>query len=634
VGTVALFAAFIVLLPEHTIHAWRETATDAILAQDPPDSDEIVVVDVDSASLRTEGPWPWPRARLNALLQIIATGQPRVIALDIVLADADRMSPRFFADRLGGQAPEALRDMLFALPDADEELAKTIGSVPTALAMLFGQEPTAPPPQAPVILAGTMPKLSPWIAEGAVAPQPAFSTRAAALGIASLEEETGGRVRRVPLFGVVGDTVVAGLAAETLRLAGGAGSFILRSDGGRIDIGGQRLPLSLDLTLRFRPSGPDVWSKRTVSAGDVLAGSFERTRFADKIVVVGSGAPEIGGFRATAASAIAPSVQIQADALATVLSKRIPYRPDSARAVEIIAFVAMALAGACLGALLGPFAAAGIALAIALLWSSTTAGMAAISGILIDPVTPSLSILLAVLASGTTTALHVRRRERAVRRRFEQHLDPAMVSRIIERPELVRFEGERREITALFTDIEGFTALTDRVGPTQLIALLDDYFAGIVAIVLKHGGMIDKFVGDAVHAFFNAPLDLPEHPQQALAAAQEILEFSKRFGQSNAAVAAALGRTRIGIETGDVVIGDVGAGGKLDYTAYGSAVNTAARLEGMNKTFGTSICVGPVFRSRLPDYPFVRLGEIEVRGRGLMEIYTPEPVEAAIAATP
>jgi adenylate cyclase len=630
-GAVALFAALAGLAPDSTVRAWREASTDAILAEDPPASDAIVVVDIDSASLRKIGPWPWPRERTNQVLATVAAGHPRVMAVDILLEDADRLSPRALAGRLDpGQGAEALRKMLLALPDADERLAHTLASVPTVLSMLFGPRSASAPPPAPVILAGEAPRFSPWIAEGALAPLPAFAASAKGLGVASLDEEPGGRVRRAPLFGVAGDAVVAGFAAETLRVAENAGSFILRSEAGRIDIGSRRLPLDPDLTLRFRPGGPAQWIARTVSAGDVLGGTVDPARFRDKIVLVGSGAPELGALRATAASAIAPSVQIQADALATMLSGRIPFRPPYALPVEIAALVILSLMGAFAGAVLGPLVAASITLAASLAWSSITAAMAAFTGLLIDPLTPVLAMMVAALTSGTMSAIHTRRRETALRRRFEQHLDPAVVSRIVERPGLVRFEGERREITALFTDIEGFTALTERVGPTHLLSLLDDYFAGVVAIVLSHGGMVDKFVGDAVHAFFNAPLDLSDHPRKALAAAREIIDFTNAFSQTEKAVKAGLGRTRIGIETGEVIIGDVGSGGKLDYTAHGSAVNTAARLEAMNKTFATSICVGPVFRSRLPDEAFRRLGEIEVRGRGLLDIYTPETTETTM----
>ena len=540
-----------------------------------------------------------------------------------MLSGEDRTSPRATAALLGdADASGVVRRALAALPDPDGQLAGALALAPAVLAQLFTRESLAAAPGAPIVLAGTPPQLAPWTAAGVTAPLPAFATAAAGIGVASLEEETGGIVRRVPLFGLAGDAVVAGLAIEALRVAQGAGSFIVK--GGNVAVGDLHLPLGWDAMLRIRPSGPERWSARTVPAAEVLAGHVATDRLKGRIVLIGGGSPELGALRATAASPVAPSVQIQADALATALSDRIPFRPVWAVGVEVAAFLGLSLAGALAGAFLGPVAAAAASLAGAGLWLSAAVVAVAGRGFVVDPVTPALGGLLAALAASAAAAMWTRRREAAIRRSFEQHLNPAVVARIVAHPDLVRFGGERRNVTALISDIEGFTTLTDRIGPTELIALLDRYFEGVVEIILAHGGMVDKFVGDAVHAFFNAPLDLPDHPRQALAAAHEILAFTRRYAASGAAAAAGLGRTRIGIETGDVVIGDVGLGQKRDYTAYGSAVNTAARLEGLNKQFGTSICVGPLCRAALPDIGFVRLGDVEVRGRGIMTVFTPD----------
>jgi len=186
-----------------------------------------------------------------------------------------------------------------------------------------------------------------------------------------------------------------------------------------------------------------------------------------------------------------------------------------------------------------------------------------------------------------------RRREAFVRHRLEQHLAPAVVRRIVEQPDLVKLNGERREVSALFTDIEGFTAMTHRADPEDLVATLDQYFEGVAGIVINHGGMIDKIVGDGVHALFNAPLDLENHPQRAVECAIAIQAWSEGFRRRAPAAAIELGRTRIGIETGLAIVGDVGIRSKLDYTAHGDAVNMAARLEACNKDLGSAICVGP-----------------------------------------
>lgn len=630
--SVVLLALAWLTIPELSVERWREAATDRMLLGSAADSGRIVVVDIDEASLDAVGPWPWPRARLTELLGRIANGVPRVVGVDIVLAGEDRLAPRRLIEGLS-PADQTLRAHLAALPDTDAELSVSVGAAPTVLAALFSEDhavvgagaaaPAAVLASVPVLMTVATSSLTPWAAAGAVTPLAKVADRASGIGISSLAGDRNGLVRTVPLMGTAGQTIVAGLAAEVLRHSEAAGAFIL--DGARnvVAIGDYAVPLTPDLGLRLRPSYPQTWPSRTVSAAAVIASGVPASHFEGRIVLVGGSAPSLGALRATAATPLAPSVQIQADALETLLSRQIPYRPGWALPLEIAAFIVLAVIGALAGALCGMATAVGITLVAVCLWIGGAFSALITGSLVIDPVTPALAAAVAVMTAGIITAVMQRRLGASIRRRFEQHLAPAVVARIVERPDIVRFKGERREITALFTDIEDFTALTDRMEAMALIALLDDYFAGVVEAVVRNGGMVDKIVGDAVHALFNAPLELNDHPRRALAAARDILAFTNAFMQSETARLAGLGRTRIGLETGEAVIGDVGTGSKVDYTAHGSAVNTAARLEALNKRFGTSICVGPALRSRLAEMAFRPLGAVEIRGRGLLEVFTP-----------
>jgi adenylate cyclase len=216
-------------------------------------------------------------------------------------------------------------------------------------------------------------------------------------------------------------------------------------------------------------------------------------------------------------------------------------------------------------------------------------------------------------------------RARLLRLSFEQHLAPEVVRRIAANPQALRLQGEMREITALFTDIEGFTALTERAQPDELIALLDAYFEVTTRIVTDHGGMIDKIVGDAIHAIYNAPFALEDHPARAVDTALALLEASEAVRRSPLGQRLALGRTRIGIETGPAIVGDVGGSRKLDYTAHGNAMNAAARLEAANKDLGSSICVGPGTAARLDPDVLRPIGALTLRGRSQeIIVYTPK----------
>jgi adenylate cyclase len=234
--------------------------------------------------------------------------------------------------------------------------------------------------------------------------------------------------------------------------------------------------------------------------------------------------------------------------------------------------------------------------------------------LLVTPPAATVAVAAMFVLATMTSLAAARRREACVRSRFEQHLAPAVVRRILERPGSPKLSGERREVTALFTDVEGFTAMTHHVDPAILVNTLDNYFEGMATIIIAYGGMIDKIVGDGVHALFNAPNDLNDHPRKAIDCAIALRSWSERFRHCPEAAKIGFGRTRIGLETGPAIVGDIGIRAKLDYTAHGDAVNVAARLEAANKELGSSICIGPVAASRYGESSLRPLGRIVVRG--------------------
>jgi len=248
-------------------------------------------------------------------------------------------------------------------------------------------------------------------------------------------------------------------------------------------------------------------------------------------------------------------------------------------------------------------------------------------------VSPLLSAAIGIaafFAASATSLAYKRRRESLVQRQIENHLAPAVVRRILERPDAPKRCSEQREVTALFTDIEGFSLMTRRADPASLVGALDRYFEGMATIIVKHGGMVDKIVGDAVHAFFNAALDLEGHPQKAIECAIALNSWAENFRLRPEVEALGFGRTRIGIETGSAIVGDVGLHAKLDYTAYGDAVNVAARLEQANKKLGSSICIGPLAASRCHQSLLRPLGKLMIDGRDdAISVFEPWPCNAS-----
>ncbi|MBH0239648.1 CHASE2 domain-containing protein [Methylobrevis albus] len=558
---------------------------------------DVTVVEIDADSLAALGPWPWPRAMTARLIAAIAADRPALIAVDI----------------------------LFAVPGADDAaLVAAVGSAPVVLASLFSGRPDGPPPRHPaaVVVRERDPRLAPWREAGLVEPDPAIAAAAGAIGLAALAADPDGIVRHAPLLARAGDTVVAGLAAEAVRVARGASAFIV--DGEVLHIADLAVPLPPAADLRIRPAPATLWPQRTLSAAAVLGGDVPAGRFAGRIVLLGGGAAALGALRPSAAGPVTPQVQIAADAVETILAGTAPRRPAAALWAEPLVGLLAALPAVTAALSFGTAATAAVALGLAATLAGAALAAFLAAALVFDPLGPGLVVLAGAGAAMAMLGLEARRAAARIRRRFEQHLAPEVVARIVARPDLVKLGGERRMVTALFTDIEGFTALAERLPAEELVALLDAYFGRVTAIVTAHGGMVDKIVGDAVHALFNVPLDLAEHADRAVAAGLAIQAATEAFRAEPSVRDLALGRTRIGIESGIAVVGDVGAGDKLDYTAHGSAVNTAARLEALGKTLGTGIIVGPACRALCPARRFRSLGSVDVRGRGPLELFSPE----------
>lgn len=619
----------LILLAQLVPSAWRESLRervfDLMLGATAPwrpaaPEAKVAFVAIDTASLAAIGPWPWPRETLARLVAAVNEAKPAAIAVDILLAGDDERSPAALARRLAAATGRAeIAALALTLADGDRALAEAVGAGPVILGWVLDPRGRDAVAQVPVLLREGVALGAIWRESGANGPPPSLASEAAGSGTLSLPGDEDGLVRRVPLLVAVGSDLQPGLALEASRLAARAAGYLLSADPPRLSFGPESRPLPADAMLRLLPAAGPV---PTIAASALLQGTADTAPLVGAIVLIGGSAPELGALRASAADPLTPSALLQAQAVRQLAAGIVPIRPPSASTWETVLAV-LALAGAvALARRLRParaFVAAAGLIATLLLGATWLASLDR----LLDPSIAAAATLLAFLATSLAGFSETRMREIRLRRRFEQHLAPGVVERIVANPESLRLSGERREITALFTDIEGFTRTTREAGPEQLVAVLDGYFEGVTRIVGEHGGMVDKLVGDAVHALFNAPLDLDDHPRRALACAVAILDWTEAYRASGLAAAIGLGRTRQGLETGIAIVGDVGVGAKLDYTAHGDAVNMAARLEALNKELGSSICVGPEAAAHCDPSRLRRLAEVELRGIGPVAVFAP-----------
>ena len=606
-AAVVLFAGLWFLSPSVVREVMRERTLDLLLPLLPtpgaPDPD-VVIVDIDRATLARFGPWPWPRAQLAQVLSAVAAAKPRVVGLDVLLAGHDR-----FASAAG--------------PNGDAMLRKALASVPTVLGTALEDGATGEDlPNTPILGTTSVRLPDIWRAEGVVGPDPALADAAQGLGALVEAADPDGPIRRVPLLVLTADTVRPGLAVEIVRVAQEAGELLIEPDG--LHIGDVRVPLAPGARLRLIPHSQASWAAHTVSAIGLMDHPQARAALAGKVVLLGGSAPELGGLRVTPESPVTPSVLIQATAVDALLRGAVAYRPGWLDGAEIGCAVLLGLLCVLVALRLRPAVGTVLALVLCVGWAGMAVAAVPGASWLVDPAGPAAVGFATFGAAALARYARDEWRARLLRERFEQHLAPEVVRRIAVDPAALRLQGEMREITALFSDIEGFTGMTERAGPADLVALLDAYFDAAARIVTEHGGMIDKIVGDSVHAIFNAPFTIDRHPERAVACALALLKASEEIRCSPLGQRLQLGRTRIGIETGPAIVGDVGGSRKLDYTAHGNAINRAARLEAANKELGSSICVGPGTAARLPQGAVRPIGRVTVRGQSEpVDVFTP-----------
>jgi adenylate cyclase len=606
IGTLCLLiaAAIVAADPGGIVRDLRESAFDRMLSAWPRNgtTQSVAVVGIDRDALAAVGPWPWPRGDLARLVETITRAKPKVLAIDILLPGRET------AD------------------SGDERLVKAVAALPAVLGLVLDPEPSAKPPFAsPVVATEGVEVPDLMIMPGLQLPSLALADVADGLGISSLPAPDGEPVRAVPFIAAGAETLLPGLALEAVRIADGGATLLATVDPQVLRIDQRILPLPPDGLMRLHFSTAEKRQSRVVSAKALLDGTADAAQLLGKIVLLGVTAPEAGGLRLTTADPFMPSVYIQAEAIEQMLAGHFPHRASSMNWIELLIGAAMGVAGILSVMLLPPLRAVLASLVLVLAWAVAAFILTGKGLWLTDPLMPALIALFAFQGAGLSHFARTYRQRYEIERRFAEHLPPEVVRRIADNPQELRVAGETRIVTAVVTDIEGFTALTQRVGPEAIVSLLDRYVDLVAGIIIDHGGMVDKIVGDGMLGLFNAPLDLPGHPRKAVEAALAIAIATEGLRQTPAIAPLGLGRTRIGIETGEVILGEVGRGAKRDYTAHGNAINLASRLEGANKTFGSAIAIGPGTAAALgAEVPLRRLGNVTIRGiEDEVAVFTP-----------
>jgi adenylate cyclase len=605
----------------------------------------VKIIDIDDESLERIGQWPWPRTLLARVIEILFEGNPTVLALDILLAEPDRTSPRNILP-LWPDTPEIvrLRDSDAVLPDHDEILADAMRERNVVVGFVLNNQLAAISPKVKwrVITAGDRPQ--PYLPNfsGAVLSLAPIEASAAGNGSFNLVPEPDSITRRLHLMFRQGGTIYPSLAAETLRVAFAEPTYVLRSAGkgaepvfgghtglNTVSIGGLAVPTDAHGRVWMHYTRPEP--SRYLPAWKLFEPGFDPSEVEGYVLLLGTTAPGLGDTQATPLNPVMAGVEVHASLIEQILLGHFLARPGWAEAAELLYMLVLGLLLVVLLTRLSAFGCAvlgmtTVALAVTLSWYSYTR-----HGWLIDPVGPSLAALLIYLAASLTSFMRSEARRRHLRSAFGHYLAPTVIEQLLEDPNRLKLGGERRETTFLFTDIAGFTGLTERIEPAELVRLLNEYLDETCSIVFRNGGTIDKIVGDALHVMFNAPSDQPDHAQRAVTCAIELDDFCHRFSETKRASGTDFGETRIGVNTGYTVVGNFGGTQRFDYTAHGDAINTAARLESVNQHLGTRVCVSGSATRSCEGIGFRPVASLVLKGKtDGIDVFEPVP-EGSVA---
>lgn len=600
----------------------------------------VRIIDIDDESLRRLGQWPWPRTKLADLVSHLRDAGAAAIVFDMIFAEPDRTSPAAM-EKLW-QPPPEVRRQISRLADHDRILAEAIGRGGTVLGFAVGRkgEGGVPPAaKAHYVVVGEPPYRFLPDFPALVSSLPLLADAAAGNGVLTFIPDPDGVVRRVPLLVRHEKTLLPSLVAEALRVAQGTHNYIVRSAAEKgvglveLRVGALAIPTTSQGEIWVDYTGPVA--KRYLPAWKVLAGLVSPEEMEGRILVVGTSAQGLMDLRFSPLGAAIPGVEIHAQALEQLLGGARLYRPSWAEAVEILAIVGggLAVGGIALasGAL---FSFLAFAFFLATVWLGAWQAFV-VHGLLLDPVAPSLVIVLAFILSSIVRHRLSERRQRWVKQAFSRYVSPNLVSYLVDHPESLALGGDRRQCSFIFTDLAGFTSLMERLDPGKAVTLLNDYLDRMIAIAFAHQGTLDRIVGDAVAIMFSAPVAQADHQRRALTCALAMQRFAARYVADLEAKGVGFCQTRMGIHSGEVIVGNFGGSTIFDYRALGDPVNTASRLESVNKLLGTLMCVSEATLSGCPDMPVRPVGRLVLRGKSQpLKVFEPLDPEGLAMADP
>lgn len=654
VAAFAIVAAIIFYARPPVLASLRGLAFDAYQHAAPapaPADSPIRVVQIDEASLARFGQWPWPRTTMAELTQKLGEAGAAAIVFDILFAEPDRTSPEQVVAAAPPQRRAQLRRALGALPSHDSIFAESLGQHPSVLATSLHEDATTTP----------FPMHAGWAAAGDEPGQFLPNYTGLATNLSALSDAASGTgfinwlpdgdqvMRRVPLLLRYNGEITPSLSLEALRVAVGASTYVVRASNANgtqafgahtgidsVKVGPITIPTdaSGQVWVRFRSYNSD----EAIPAWKILSGEVGAQQLEGTIVLIGASAPGLMDLRATPLDASIPGVEVHRQLLEQIVSGDFVTRPDYAAGIELIAAIGAIFLLAYFGPRVRPTNNAAIgAVLVVLLWGAGFL-LFANAGYLFDPIYPTLAALVFSFASTTYFYQRTEHQRAGIRRAFSQYVAPDVVRQLTAHPERLKLGGEVRELTILVCDIRDFSSIAERMNAEELTAFINSFLTPLSDIIIESGGTIDKYMGDAILAFWNAPLDQSDHAERALKAARAIVLRMEELNRGWKAEAGAAGRAfedvriGIGLNTGSCCVGNLGSERRFDYSAIGDAVNIASRLESLSKIWSLSLLISEDTIRHAGDRQLIEVALVRLKGRsGATRIFTALPGEMAVS---
>lgn len=634
VGLLIGFAALRIADPA-PIEEFRVRTFDTFQVLDPrvKTAKPVRIVNIDEKSLAKFGQWPWPRTRVADLVTNLTKLGAVAIGFDIMFAEPDRLNPAAAADTIRDLDDET-RTKLRALPSNDDVLADAMRQsrvvlgetgLPYVVAELDKELPVTG-----LAMLGEDPQRFMLDFSGLLRSTPVLEAAAAGRGLLTIWTERDGIVRRVPVIMQAQGVTMPSLSFEMLRVATGSDTILIKSnEAGIASVAVKGLVVPTDrngqLWVHFAHYDPSIY----VSAVDVLEGKVDPDVIAGRLVLVGTSAAGLLDIKTTPISPVMPGVEIHAQVLEAALTGQLLSQPPWGPLAEFLSAMILGVAIIWFAPRLGPKSLVAVGAFFATLLVGTSWYYFSQHRLLIDPTYPLLSTTSIYLTLIFFSFVREQTQRRQIRSAFGQYLSPALVEQLALAPERLVLGGEEREMTIMFSDMRGFTSISEtyKNDPQGLTGLMNRFLTPLTNAILDRKGTIDKYMGDAIMAFWNAPLDDKEHQINACEAALDMLEQVDALNKEREAEAEEGGHAYIplnvgvGLNTGTCVVGNMGSDLRFDYSVFGDSVNLASRLEGQSKEYGFPIIVGSNTALAAKDrFAILELDFIMVKGKTEPEV--------------